>query len=126
MSAPSRLNKLAFVLAILSSAAHGDGSLAATDPLDRYRTKGDVHGLYEIREAAQNFLVSERAKGAAVWVALDPNLKVQVLRCDELVTVNWVSKSAGYSNANVSVNCRKTIRPQEQKSWSVLVPVRPE
>ena len=126
MSAPSRLNKLAFVLAVLSGAAQGDGSRTELDPLAQYRTRDNIHGLYEIREAAKNFLAEERAKGGPAWIALGPNLKIQVTRCAVPVTVTWVPKSAGYSTANVSVNCRKTVRPQDQKNWEVPVPVYAE
>lgn len=123
MSALSRLNKLTFVLAVLSGGAHADGSRIEVDPLAQYRTEGDVHGLYEIREAAKNFLVNERAKGGPSGSAGDPNLKTQVTRCAVPVTVNWVPKSAGYTGSNVSVNCRKTILPQQEKNWNVIVPV---
>lgn len=131
MSAPSRLNKLALMLALFSGAVLGDEphttvSSPLTYSLSKDRTRGDIHGLYEVQEAASDFLVKERAKDGVTWVALGPNLKTIVTRCAVPLTVNWVPKSAGYSNTSVSVNCRKTVLPQQEKSWSVIVPVYAE
>ena len=124
MLALSRLNRLVFILTLVSGGAIADSSTSAQDALAQYHTMGDVHGLYEIREVAKTFLAKERAKGGPAWTVLDPNLKVQVLRCAVPVTASWVPQKSGYSSANVSVTCRKTVRPQEEKNWDVLVPVR--
>ena len=123
---PFKLNKVTFFLAILSAAAHGEGTHAEIDPLAKYRTRDDVHGLYEIREAAENFLARDKAKGGPDDRAGDPNLKTQVTRCAVPVTVNRMPKSAGYTGSNVKVNCRKTVLPQMEKDWFVIVPVHTE
>jgi hypothetical protein len=124
MLAQLRLNRLVFILTLVSGGAIADSATSKQDALAQYRKKGDVQGLYEIREVAKTFLADERAKNGSALTVLDPNLKIQVLRCAVPVTASCVPKKSGYSSANVSVTCRKTVRPQEQKNSDVLVPVR--
>ncbi|MDN2678468.1 hypothetical protein [Janthinobacterium sp. SUN033] len=104
-----------FLIAGVSSA------LAAT--LDEDRTRGDIHGLFEIREAAVQFIAAENSKNGTSWQVLEPNRKILVTKCAAALRVKWVPQSYGLSGFNVAVSCAKTVKPTTQKKWEVFVPV---
>lgn len=123
MQRPSRLNKrmcaaLAGSLFLVAGIA---SALAAT--LDEDRTRGDIHGLFEIRAAAVKFMAAENAKNGTRWQVLEPNRKILVAKCALPLRVTWVPKSHGLSGANVAVSCTNTVKPAPQHKWDVFVPV---
>lgn len=123
MQLPLRLTKRAcaalagslFLVAGIASA------LAAT--LDEDRTRGDIHGLFEIRETAVKFMAAENAKNGTRWQVLEPNRKILVAKCALPLHVTWVPKSHGLSGPNVAVSCARTVKPAPQHKWNVFVPV---
>lgn len=96
-------------------------AIAAT--LDEDRTRGDIHGLFEIREAAVKFMAAENAKNGTRWQVLEPNRKILVAKCALPLHVTWVPKSHGLSKPNVAVSCARTVKPAPQHKWDVFVPV---
>jgi hypothetical protein len=96
-------------------------ALAAT--LDEDRTRGDIHGLFEIREAAVKFMAAENAKHGTRWLVLEPNRKILVAKCALPLHVTWVPKTYGLSGPNVAVSCARTVKPAPQHKWDVFVPV---
>ncbi|WP_099664939.1 hypothetical protein [Janthinobacterium sp. 13] len=104
-----------FLVAGVSSA------LAAT--LDEDRTRGDIHGLFEIREAAVQFIAAENSKNGTSWQVLEPNRKILVTKCAAALRVKWVPQSHGLSGFNVAVSCAKTVNPAIQHKWEVFVPI---
>jgi hypothetical protein len=104
-----------FLVAGVSSA------LAIT--LDEDRTRGDIHGLFEIREAAVKFIAAENLKNGTRWQAMEPKRKILVAKCATSLHVKWVPKSHGLSGPNVAVSCDKTVKPATQKKWEVFVPI---
>ena len=120
---PLRLNTrvcaaLAGCLFLLADAA---SARAAT--LNEDRTRGDIHGLFEIREAAVQFITAENVKNGTKWQVLEPNRKVLVSKCAVSLRVEWVPKSYGLSGQNVAVRCARTVKPTIEKKWQVFVPI---
>lgn len=102
--------------------AAGAASALATT-LDEDRTRGSIHGLFEIREAAVRFIAAENLKNQTTWQVLEPNRKILVARCAVSLRVKWVPKSYGLSGSNVAVVCSRTVEPRPQNTWQVFVPV---
>ncbi|NHQ90315.1 hypothetical protein GYK42_08025 [Janthinobacterium lividum] len=96
-------------------------ALAAT--LDEDRTRGDIHGLFEIKDAAVKFIAAENSKNGTKWQVLEPNRKILVTKCLVPLRVKWVPKSHGLSGPNVAVSCDRTVKPTIQHQWEVFVPV---
>jgi hypothetical protein len=97
---------------------------ALEDPLAGYRTKGNRHGLYEIREAARDFIRQENAKGKkARWQAGDPDLRVVVWECAAPLTTKWRMRAG--PRPSVVVSCPRTLKDAPVKTWEVPVPVAP-
>ena len=117
----SRWNKRVCTALVGFLAAGAALALAAT--LDEDRTRGDIHGLFEIREAAVKFMAAENSKNGTSWQVLEPNRKILVAKCAVALRVKWVPKSHGLSGPNVAVSCDKTVKPTPQHKWEVFVPV---
>ncbi|MDN2712677.1 hypothetical protein O0880_24975 [Janthinobacterium sp. SUN118] len=111
---PSLIASL-FLVAGISSA------LAST--LHEDRTRGDIHGLFEIRDAAVKFIAAENLKNGTGWQALEPNRKILVAKCALPLRVKWVPKSHGLSGAHVAVICSRTVKPAPLDKWEVFVPI---
>ncbi|WP_231958606.1 hypothetical protein [Janthinobacterium lividum] len=123
MLAPLRLNRrmyASFVAAVFLVA--GVSSARATT-LDEDRTRGDIHGLFEIRDAAVKFMAAENSKNGTRWRVLEPNRKILVTKCAVSLRVEWVPKSRGLPGSNVAVSCAKTVKPTIQHKWEVFVPI---
>lgn len=118
---PSRWNKRVCT-ALLGFLAAGAASALATT-LDEDRTRGDIHGLFEIRHAAVKFIAAENSKNGTSWQVLEPNRKILVAKCAAALRVKWVPKNHGLSGANVAVSCDRTVNPAPQHKWEVFVPV---
>lgn len=123
MWVPLRLNKRMYTsfVAALFLVAGASSALAGT--LDEDRTRGDIHGLFEIRDAAVQFMAAENAKNGTNWQVLEPNRKILVTKCAVALRVQWVPKSHGLSGPNVAVSCAKTVKPTIQDKWKVFVPI---
>lgn len=94
------------------------------DPLARYRTKGNRHGLYEIREAARNFISRERVKGRNEWQVGDPDILTVVWECDVPLRSSWRISDDG-KRTGVSVSCNKTLDNAPVPKWRITVPIAP-
>lgn len=131
MSDPSPLNKyaaarfisaFACALAIASPCA-ADGFLKddPDEPLLRYRTTAHVHGLYEIREEARRFLRNQPRKKAGPWVAVGPDIRMQVPLCAVPLRSRWARESDHTEYLpGVLVTCRKSV-DMKAPNWSVFV-----
>ncbi|MDZ5635033.1 hypothetical protein [Janthinobacterium sp. GMG1] len=108
-------------VAALFLVAGASSALAGT--LDEDRTRGDIHGLFEIRDAAVQFMAAENAKNGTSWQVLEPNRKILVTKCAVALRVQWVPKGHGLSGPNVAVICAKTVKPTIQDKWEVFVPI---
>jgi hypothetical protein len=101
--------------------------------IEDMRSNDAVHGLYEIREEARNFVAQENARNhQSKWEALDPNLKVLVPRCAVALKARWHeiwwfdnragSEPLKRSRRVIAVECTRTVSPAQK--WDVHVPVR--
>lgn len=116
-----------FHLLWLTASAHCLAALSIED----MRSNDTVHGLYEIREAAREFITRENARTHGTWEAMEPNLKVLVPRCAVPLTARWDSirwfantKGGGLSERSrrvISVVCTRAVGPSQK--WDVHVPV---
>jgi hypothetical protein len=99
--------------------------------IEDMRSNGAVQGLYEIREAARDFVARQNATGGVIWQAGEPNLKVFVPRCAvdlqaRWETIRWPSSGKGAEPAQhtrrvIAVSCARSVdRPPK---WDVHVPV---
>ncbi|WP_152281751.1 hypothetical protein [Janthinobacterium violaceinigrum] len=98
-------------------------SPARASTLNEDRTRGDIQGLFEIRDAAVKFIAAENLKDGTKWHVMEPNRKILVSTCAAPLRVTWVAKSYGLSGPNVAVSCARTVKPTTQKKWEVFVPV---
>jgi hypothetical protein len=90
--------------------------------IEQDRTRGDIEGLYDIREQARTFIAAHNKKHKTRFKALDPNLKAHYPRCKTRMTVAWVPKSYGLSGPAVFVICKKSVSEYARK-WEAIVPV---
>jgi len=115
-------------LCLLIWATHCFSSTSIED----MRSNDAVHGLYEIREEARNFVAQENARNPqSEWAALDPNLKVLVPRCAVALKARWheiwwfdtsaESKLLKRSRRVIAVECTRTAGSAQK--WDVHVPV---
>ncbi|MBJ2154202.1 hypothetical protein [Variovorax sp. IB41] len=86
------------------------------------RSTAEMHGLFEIRQEARDFVAKENARTHSGWVALDPNMKILVPRCSVPLETRWTPKSYGLTGRNVMVTCARAVGTTLQK-WNVNVPV---
>jgi hypothetical protein len=123
MLAPSQLNKPFLIFFMLAIFWH---SIALSQNLYRGlmddRTRGDIHGLYEINEEAIKFLQKENTQNETHWESLEPNLKILVPRCSIPLRAAWTPRDRGLSNKSVSVICEKSIL-ENMKKWDVNISV---
>ncbi|MFM9924532.1 hypothetical protein VLK31_16180 [Variovorax sp. H27-G14] len=113
-------------LLLLAASAHG---LAATT-IDSMRSNDAIHGLYEIREKAREFVAQENARTQSTWEAIEPNLKVLVPRCAVPLqarwdTLRWSAVHKGevvqHTRRVIAVVCARAVNPAQK--WDVHVPV---
>jgi hypothetical protein len=127
MSTPERLALRAcagmaalLLLSPISGAAARDGR---ADPLAQYRSNEQVHGLYEVREAARKFLVLEGVRKNGTYSAMDPDLRIVVPRCVVPLTARWARKTMYHEGPGVDVLCKKSVDRRYARSWDVFVPL---
>ena len=123
MWVPLRLNKRIYTCFVAALFLVPGASAALAGTLDEDRTRGDIHGLFEIRDAAVQFVTAENAKNGTSWQVLEPNRKILVTKCAVALRVQWVPKRHGLSGPNVAVSCAKTVKPAIQDKWEVFVPI---
>lgn len=87
--------------------------------LEQDRTRGNVHGLYEINQEAVKFLNNENKRTGINRESLEPNLKILVERCAVPLKANWTPKEFGRKKYSVGVRCEQTI---SGKKWRVDIP----
>lgn len=92
------------------------------DPLARYRNGPTIHGLYEIREVARDFLSRESARRNVLLTPMDPDIRIFVPRCAVPLTAQWARKQVYHNQPGVDVICRKSVN-EKQKTWEVFVPL---
>jgi len=112
---------------LLVSAVHAVGATGIED----MRSNDAIHGLYEIRESAREFVARENGKAGNAWEAGEPNLKVLVPRCAVPLkarwdTIRWSSTGRGgeavpHERRVISVACMQAVKPSQK--WDVHVPV---
>ncbi len=90
----------------------------------QYRSRGDIHGLYEIREAALAWVNRSNAAQNTNWETSGPDLRIVVARCAVPLTVKWTDPSRhAPGRTGVDVVCSRSVNPQYGKKWDVFVPV---
>jgi hypothetical protein len=133
MSARSLFHKFVVIVSIgniIHGIAHAED--AHSDYLAQYRNQPEIHGLYEIREAARNFLNKENAKKKHKFRVLGPDIRIQVPRCVVPLTAKWAHetlhynppgmKSISFNQPGIDVICKKSIDKNDH-SWDVFVPI---
>jgi len=110
---------LILVSSMTGVCAHND----RLDPLKRYRSNAEVHGLYEIREAARAFLSRESAGRKVAYRPMDPSLQVVVPRCLVPLTARWARKTIYNDGPGVDVFCKRSVNKKHNYSWDVFVPL---
>jgi len=120
LSKSSRTSFLFVIFVFLLNTFHEIKS-QIIDPLDKYHSNSEVHGLYEIRQAARNFIENENKNNSIKYEVLEPNLKIQVSLCLVPLITKWSNTDSPIKSVDVS--CRKTVNNTYEKKWHVLVPV---
>jgi hypothetical protein len=93
----------------------------AEDPLLRYRSTAQVHGLYEIQAEASRFLRHQPQKKTGPWIAAGPDIRMQVPRCTVPLRMRWARASDRTEYLpGVLVICRKTVN-RKDPSWSIFL-----
>lgn len=125
MWAPSRSSKTAVAgwVMLIFSVAGASAPDVPLDPLARYRSNAEVHGLYEIREAARAFLTREGAKKKIDYQPMDPSIQIVVPRCLVPLTARWARKTRYHDGRGVDVLCKKSVDKKYDQSWDVFVPL---
>lgn len=122
MSELSPLSKGAFLCVALVLAL-ARPCFARDEPVEllKYRTTKQDHGLYEIHQAARKFLSRQPRKKSGDWVAVGPDIRMQVPRCVVPLRTRWARESDDKENLpGVLVICGKTI-DRKSPHWAVLV-----
>lgn len=124
MLAPSQLSKQVLcALVLISSSWSAAGRDGDPDLLAQYRTTPTTHGLFEIRQAAQEFLSKESRKVNLTYTALDPDVRLLVPRCVVPLRVRWAKASVYQDQPGVDVICKRTFDKKRGSSWDVFVPL---
>jgi hypothetical protein len=112
----NRSRALLFPLLLLASAR-----CFASWSIETDRSTAEIHGLFEIRQEARDFVAKENARNRSGWVALDPNMKILVPRCTVPLEAKWTPESHGLTGRNVMVTCARAVGTRQK--WRVNVPV---
>lgn len=125
MLALLRSNKTTWMLLLLALCAKQALCADVTeDPLSEYKTRGNRHGLYEIREAARDFVDRERRMRRDEWQVGDPDIRVVVWECAVPLKSAWRVSEEG-KRTGVFVTCNKTLVNAPVPKWRVTVPIAP-
>jgi hypothetical protein len=91
------------------------------EPLLRYRTTAQLHGLYEIREEARRFLRTQPRKKSGDWVAVGPDIRMQAPLCAVPLRSRWARESDNTEYVpGVGVSGKKSI-DKKKPNWSIFV-----
>ena len=126
MWALSRSNKAAAAaagLALIFTIAAAAEPDFHSDPLLRYRGNAQVHSLYDIREAAREFLTRKSVGRKVAYEPMDPDIRIVVPRCLVPLTARWARKSIEYDQPGVEVVCKRSVNKRYDHSWDVFVPL---
>jgi hypothetical protein len=94
----------------------------AEEPLLEYRTRGNSHGLYEIREAVKEFIRRENLMRKTQWEVGNPDIRVVVWECAVPLVAKWQTSEPG-EEPLVAVRCARTLKNPPVKNWRVRIPV---
>jgi hypothetical protein len=111
------------ILAILSASvalAGGVTTEPAIDPLEKYRSNDAIHGLYEIRAEAKDFLHRQNARDQTDWRPIDPDIRIVVDRCMVPLRSKWTIFE---SRKSVMVSCGRTVASAPERSWELPVSI---
>lgn len=128
MSAQSQLSK-AFVLALVSGVlatpvCKADDEADRRALYSRYRSHDDVQGLYELREAAVDWVNKLNAKKNTNWIVGGPSIQIVISRCAVPLKVAWAPDIVQHEGSKgVNVICKKTVKGASEKNWDVFVDV---
>lgn len=93
------------------------------DPLLRYRGNAQIHGLYDIREAARAFLTRESVGRKVALTPMDPDIRIVVPRCLVRLTARWARNTIEHDQPGVEVVCKRSVNEKYDHSWDVFVPL---
>jgi hypothetical protein len=117
-----RLNRrrlFAIGMVLAASAACRAGNVDANeDELRKYHTKGDVHGLFEIRAEGLKFLRTYNRRHRTDWLGFGPDIRMQVERCLVPLRSRWAVEADRQEGPGVLVVCGKSI---QNRRWAALV-----
>ena len=103
---------------LLIASAHCRATHVVVGDLKKYRTAGDVHGLFEINAEAASFLRSHNRKHHTDFEPVGPDLRMQVERCLVPLRSRWARESEQDGGPAVMVICRKSV---QKRSWDMIV-----
>lgn len=125
MWAPTQLNwAVGLLLCAVATSVSCFAHDVAEDPLLEYRTRGNRHGLYEIRETAREFIRRQNLTKKTQWEVGNPDIRVVVWECAVPLVAKWQASEPG-EEPLVAVSCTKTLKNAPVKNWRVRVPVYP-
>lgn len=109
---------------VLASGVVACSSACAQTAVDEMKTRDGVQGLFEIREAAQDFVAAYNDRKRKNWVALEPDLRIFVPACLEPLKVRWKGRTDKTPYPVTLVTCSKS-NPAfaSARPWAVEVPV---
>ena len=103
---------------LLAASSSGHASHVVVGDLRKYRTVGDVHGLFEINAAGQKFLRAHNRKHRTDWIGFGPDLRMQVERCLVPLRSRWAVPDDPEEGPRVIVTCDKSI---QKRRWDMFV-----
>ncbi|MEJ7808451.1 MAG: hypothetical protein WKG03_21330 [Telluria sp.] len=118
----SNARLLVAVGVMLAASASSHATHVVVGDLKKYRTSGSVHGMFEINAEAKKFLRAENRTHHTDWVALGPDLRMQVERCLVPLRSRWARVAEQDGGPAVMVICRKSI---QKRPWDILVHALP-
>ena len=123
-SPPSSAAALPLILACAIAPpcfADGVGPAQPADPLLRYKTIGGMQGMYEVREAARQFLTRQPEPARGEWTALLTDVRTFVPTCAVHLQTRWALASEREQGMpGVMVVCPKSTDKTYTK-WAVFV-----
>lgn len=100
--------------------AGGETTALAVDPLAKYRSNDSIHGLYEVRAEAKDFLDRQNAQDGTDWRPIDPDIRIVVDRCAVPLRSKWTTFE---SRKSVLVSCSRTVTSAPQRRWELPVSI---
>lgn len=124
LPAPAPNSHTAIIMLLLSLLFMTPAAVPADiDPMLRYRNHGETQGLYEIRDAARQFLARQVVKHKLSYHAMDPDQRIWVPRCAVPLTARWARKTIYNDGPGIDVLCNKSVDRKHTPTWDVFVPL---